>query len=297
MFGPVFRFAPSPNGYLHLGHAASALINQRLAQEAGGRLLLRIEDIDLGRSREDYVDAVYEDLAWIGVAWEQPVLRQSLNFAAYRRAADKLVDMGLLYKCFATRAEISAAAAGAGGGFDPDGAPVYPGLHRNMSAAEVERRTAEGEPFAMRLDMAKACMLSRQRAGGEINWREMDEFGKTEIVTADPMAWGDVIIQRKDVPTSYHLSVVVDDACQGVSHIVRGQDLRAATSIHRVLQLLLGLPDPMYRHHGLVRDESGRKLSKSDAATSLRSLRQAGWSLADVIQSLALKDLQRSCCK
>lgn len=250
--------------------------------------MLRIEDIDVGRTREEFVDAIYDDLAWLGLSWEKPVVRQSRHFADYRQAADRLARMGLLYPCFATRAEIGAAAGKRDARLDPDGAPVYPGLHRGMSCAEVERRKAAREPFTMRIDMERAVELGRQRAGGEISWQEADEEGGVQLVGADPLAWGDVIVQRKDVPTSYHLAVVVDDARQGVSHVVRGKDLRAATSIHRVLQVLLELPEPVYRHHDLVRDEVGRKLSKSDAATSLRSLRAAGWRPEDVVDELGL---------
>lgn len=281
---PVFRFAPSPNGYLHLGHAASALINQRMACECNGRYLLRIEDIDVGRTREEYIAAIYEDLDWIGVGFEKPVLRQSENFEVYEDFAGRLAAMGLLYPCFASRAEIASAVETLDGGrVDPDGAPVYPGLHRGLSASEVASRKQAGQPFAMRIDMEKALVVVRERLNGDLVWREMDDAGGETAISADPMQWGDVILQRKEVPTSYHLSVVVDDANQGVSHIVRGEDLRQATSIHRLLQVLLDLPEPKYFHHGLVRDPDGKKLSKSDSATSLRSLREAGLSRDEVI--------------
>lgn len=283
---PVFRFAPSPNGYLHLGHAASALINQRLAKRLGGRLLLRIEDIDFGRTREEFVDAVYEDLAWLGVAFEADVLRQSRHLPDYQAAADRLAAMGLLYPCFAARQEIQNAANKQGAGVDPDGAPIYPGLHRGLSAAEVVRRKAAGEPFAMRLDMARAMALALQKSVGGICWTEWDGASGTNAVAADPMAWGDIVLQRKDVPTSYHLSVVIDDARQGVTHVVRGADLEQATSIHRLLQVLLDLPEPVYHHHRLVCDSSGAKLSKSDAATSLKSLRARGMTRSQLVANL-----------
>lgn len=292
---PVFRFAPSPNGFLHLGHAASALINQRMAKAFGGRFLLRIEDIDTGRTREEFVDAIAEDLAWLGITFEEAPVRQSRHLADYQAAAERLAALGLMYPCFATRAEVAAAPDGRGL-LDPDGAPIYSGLHRGMGPAEVERRKAAGEPFAMRIDMARAVLAARKRAGrgitsrettaDDLTWREMDAAGRVEMVVADPLAWGDVVLQRKDVPTSYHLSVVVDDSRQGVTHVVRGQDLKPATSIHRLLQVLLDLPQPVYHHHDLVRDANGLKLSKSDAATSLRSLRQAGWTRDDVLAKL-----------
>jgi len=291
-FPPVFRFAPSPNGYLHLGHAASALINQRVAKNLGGRLLLRIEDIDVGRTREEFVDAIQADLEWLGIDFDGVMMRQSQCFANYQAAANRLQSMGLLYPCFATRSEINAAAGEKSLGQDPDGAPIYPGLHRGMDLAEVELRKKAGEPFAVRLDMAKAQALTTERFGGGITWQEWDGDRGIEVVEADPSDWGDVILQRKDVPTSYHLAVVVDDAHQGVTHVVRGADLKQATSIHRLLQILLELPEPVYHHHGLVRDAKGQKLSKSDASTSLRSLRASGVLRAEVVAKLGMDVLK-----
>ncbi|MBU1211310.1 MAG: tRNA glutamyl-Q(34) synthetase GluQRS [Alphaproteobacteria bacterium] len=293
---PVFRFAPSPNGFLHLGHAASALINQRMARASGGRLLLRIEDIDTGRTRDEFVEAIGEDLAWLGVTFDEEPLRQSRHLPDYQKAADRLDALGLVYPCFAARAEILAAAHETGLRLDPDGAPVYPGLHRGLDPKEAERRKAGGEPYAMRLDMARAVALARERAGHamseqQLSWREMDAAGQVEMVFADPLAWGDIVLQRKDVPTSYHLSVVVDDARQGVTHVVRGKDLIHATAIHRLLQVLLDLPEPVYHHHDLVLDGNGLKLSKSDSATSLRSLREAGWTRGDVMAKLGFHDV------
>jgi glutamyl-Q tRNA(Asp) synthetase len=274
---PVFRFAPSPNGYLHLGHAYSALLNFDLAQAAGGRMLLRIEDIDTTRCRPEFEAAIYQDLAWLGIEWQVPVRRQSDHLADYRAALRRLEAMGLVYPSFESRAEIArlVAARQASGGWprDPDGAPLYPGEARLLSAAERNRRIADGEAYALRLDMAAACARAaslRFTEGGE------GPGGETGEVVARPEAWGDVILARKDTPTSYHLSVVVDDALQGVTDVVRGQDLFHATGVHRLLQHLLDLPQPRYRHHLLLRDEAGHKLSKSTAATALRELRANG---------------------
>ena len=267
---PVFRFAPSPNGYLHLGHALSALINADMAKAAGGRLLLRVEDIDETRCRPEYETAIYEDLAWLGVAWETPVRRQSEHYDDYRAALAKLDTMGLIYHAYESRAEI----ARAGAGTDPDGAPLYPGRgYTLIDAAERRRRADAGEPFALRLDMAAA--LAR---AGTLAWTETGEGpdGQTGIIAADPAAWGDVILARKDTPTSYHLAVVVDDAAQQVTDVVRGRDLFHATAIHRLLQALLGFPSPRYRHHRLILEADGRKLSKSTQATGLRDLRAQG---------------------
>jgi glutamyl-Q tRNA(Asp) synthetase len=289
MSPPVFRFAPSPNGFLHLGHAYSALLNSDRARETGGRLLLRIEDIDATRCRPEYETAIYEDLAWLGVAWETPVRRQSEHFDAYRAALDRLSALGLVYPAFESRAEITrlVAAREADGPWprDPDGAPFYPGDARSLSADERDRLIDTGAPYALRLDMAAAC----RRAAG-LSWNELGEGpdGERGVVPARPEAWGDVIVARKETPTSYHLSVVVDDALQDISEIVRGQDLFHATSVHRLLQVLLRLPEPVYRHHGLVRDHGGRKLSKSTSSTGLRELRAAGATPAGIRQLVGL---------
>ncbi|HEY1146762.1 MAG TPA: tRNA glutamyl-Q(34) synthetase GluQRS, partial [Allosphingosinicella sp.] len=261
---PVFRFAPSPNGHLHLGHAYSALLNFERARQTGGRLLLRIEDIDATRCRPEFEAAIYEDLAWLGVDWETPVRRQSEHLADYRAALDKLSALGFVYPAFESRAEIAklVSAREADGPWprDPDGAPLYPGASKSLPAGERARLIASGAPYALRLDMVAAC----HRAAG-LAWSELGEGpdGERGIVPARPEAWGDVILARKETPTSYHLSVVVDDALQGVSEIVRGQDLFHATSVHRLLQVLLGLPEPAYRHHRLMCDGEGRKLSNS----------------------------------
>jgi len=272
---PVFRFAPSPNGRLHLGHAYSALLNFELARRHGGRFLLRIEDIDVARSRLEYVAGIFEDLRWLGLSWEEPVRHQSQHFASYRAAADRLAALGLLYPCFASRSEIEAAAILS----DPDGAPVYPGLWRGADAGEVARRKAAGEPFVMRLYMAGAERLAGPLVVASF---EQDDPFTLEARPAEPARWGDAVLQRKETPTSYHLAVVVDDALQGVSHVVRGTDLEAATDVHRLLQALLGLPAPAYHHHHLITDEKGRKLAKSLRDTSLAELRRDGASPEDI---------------
>jgi glutamyl-Q tRNA(Asp) synthetase len=283
----VFRFAPSPNGEMHLGHALSALIGYERAQTLGGRFLVRIEDIDIGRSRPQFVAGIFADLAWLGIAWEEPIVFQSRRMPAYGAAAQRLEEMGLLYPCFATRAEIQAAATG--GPVDPDGVLLYPGLFRGRDAREVARRKAAGEPFALRIDMGAAISVAAARLGGApLVFTELDEDGRPQEIAARPERWGDAVIVRKDVPTSYHLAVVVDDAWQGVTHVTRGRDLYAATDLHRLLQVLLGLPAPIYQHHRLVTDAHGRKLAKSARDTSLRSLRESGATPADIRRMVGL---------
>jgi glutamyl-Q tRNA(Asp) synthetase len=283
---PVFRFAPSPNGYLHLGHAYSALLNFDLARRSGGRFLLRIEDIDVTRCKPEFEAAIYQDLAWLGIAWREPVRRQSEHFADYRDAVEKLSAQGLVYPGFESRAEIARMVAlrEAGGSWprDPDGAPLYPGAAKLLSPDQRARKLESGAAYALRLDVAAACARA-----GDSSWVEHGEGPDREsgAVAARPQAWGDVILARKETPTSYHLSVVIDDALQGVTEVVRGQDLFWSTSVHRLLQQLLGLPQPAYRHHRLVLDAAGRKLSKSTQATGLRELR-AGGATADDIRRL-----------
>jgi glutamyl-Q tRNA(Asp) synthetase len=279
---PVFRFAPSPNGHLHLGHALSALLNFDLARRSGGRLLLRIEDIDPIRCRPEFEAAAYEDLAWLGIEWEKPVRRQSEHFAFYRQAIEKLSAQGLVYPSFESRAEIARLVAQreADGRWprDPDGAPLYPGTAKSLPADERARLLESGAAHALRLDMVAACARA-----GDLGWTELGEsFGEASMVAAQPQAWGDVILARRETPTSYHLAVVVDDALQGVTDVVRGQDLFWSTSVHRLLQHLLGLPQPTYRHHRLILDDQGRKLSKSTMATGLRELRAGGATPADI---------------
>ena len=286
---PVFRFAPSPNGYLHLGHAYSALLNVDRARASGGRFLLRIEDIDTARCRAEFEAAIYEDLAWLGIGWETPVRRQSEHLSAYSGALDKLAAAGLVYPSFESRAEIARLVAQreASGPWprDPDGAPLYPGTARSLALDERARRIASGAPYALRLDMPAAC-----RRVSNLSWTEQGNGpdGEHGRVPATSQAWGDVILARKETPTSYHLSVVVDDALQGVSEVVRGEDLFHATSVHRLLQELLGLPEPAYRHHPLIRDAEGRKLSKSTGSTGLRDLRGAGAGPADIRRLVGL---------
>ncbi|OAF01447.1 tRNA glutamyl-Q synthetase [Bradyrhizobium centrolobii] len=286
---PVFRFAPSPNGFLHLGHAYSALLNFDRARETGGRMLLRIEDIDATRCRPEYESAIYDDLAWLGITWETPVRRQSAHLADYRAALDNLSALGLVYPSFESRAEIArlVAAREETGPWprDPDGAPLYPGAAKSLPAEERARLIGSGAPYALRFDMAAAC----RRVGG-LTWRELGEGpdGERGRVAARPEAWGDVILARKETPTSYHLSVVVDDALQDASEVVRGQDLFHATSVHRLLQTLLDLPEPTYRHHRLICDEEGRKLAKSTGSTGLRELRAAGATPAGIRRLVGL---------
>lgn len=289
MTRPVLRFAPSPNGELHLGHAYSAIFSFRMAKRLQGRFLLRIEDIDRARCREAYVAGIARDLAWLGIVWEEPVLRQSRHFADYEAAAARLGALGLLYPCFATRGEIAAALHGQRARHDPDGAPIYPGLYRGLSKKEAARRAGRGEPFALRLDMEKALALARDRlAGRPLDFEEHGEEERPRRIEARPELWGDAVIVRKDVPTSYHLAVVVDDARQGVTLVTRGLDLFPATALHRLLQVLLGLPEPVYAHHRLVTDSSGRKLAKSARDTSLSALRAAGISSRDIVNAPGL---------
>jgi glutamyl-Q tRNA(Asp) synthetase len=277
----VFRFAPSPNGYLHLGHALSALLNADRARAAGGEVLLRIEDIDETRCRPEYEAAIDEDLAWLGLIFALPARKQSEHYDDYRAALAKLDAMGLIYPSFESRAEVARIAAGQ----DPDGAPLYSGAAKSLSAAERARRIAAGEPFALRLDMPAA--LARC---GPLAWQETGAgpSGETGAIAADPAAWGDVILARKEMPTSYHLAVVVDDASQGITDVVRGCDLFHATSVHCLLQALLGYKQPRYRHHRLILDQDGRKLAKSTHATGLRELRAGGASPGDIRKRVGL---------
>jgi glutamyl-Q tRNA(Asp) synthetase len=289
MYTRVLRFAPSPNGYLHLGHAYSALLNYDMARELSGRLLLRIEDIDTPRCRPEYEAAICEDLAWLGISWQEPVRRQSEHFADYQAAIARLEAERLLYPSFESRSEIDALVAERDSQRswprDPDGVPLYPGRARKLPLAERERRRNAGEPFALRLAMDAAVARA-----GVLTWTESGRGpqGQTGLVTAAPQRWGDVVLARKELPTSYHLAVVVDDALQGVSEVVRGQDLFWSTSIHRLLQMLLGLPEPVYHHHRLILDEEGRKLSKATQSTSLRDLRARGLNAADIRRMVGL---------
>ncbi|MFS2325181.1 tRNA glutamyl-Q(34) synthetase GluQRS [Brucella sp. H1_1004] len=291
MTQPVYRFAPSPNGQLHLGHAYSALLNAQMAQTSEGRFLLRMEDIDTARCTPELEQGIYDDLHWLGLEWEQPVRRQSEHFGEYRNALTKLADKGLVYPAFLSRTEVreiigEAHAKGQEWPTDPDGTPLYPQGERNLSEKEQTKRIISGAPYAWRLNMEKALEV----AGETLFWNESGygPNGETGRVNADPAQWGDVVIARKDTPTSYHLSVVVDDALQGITHIVRGCDLFHATSVHRLLQKLLDLPQPLYHHHDLILGDDGLKLSKSRKDTALSSLREQGFTPDDIRARLSL---------
>ena len=287
----TFRFAPSPNGELHLGHAYSALLNLRMARRAGGRLLLRIEDIDITRCTPEFEAGIFRDLEWLGLDWEEPTRRQSGHFPEYKAVLDRLITDELVYPAFMSRGEIRAHIAGTANHGrdwprDPDGVPLYPPLDKALSMKERRRRIAEDMPFAWRLDV-EAAMKTMPTA---LSWAEFadETMAATQTVEANPRVWGDVIVARRDIPTSYHLAVVLDDALQGVSHVVRGQDLYSATSVHRLLQELVGLPQPHYFHHRLILGPDGRKLSKSLKDTGLAALRQAGMSPQDVRRLVGL---------
>lgn len=274
----VTRFAPSPTGWLHLGHAYAALFAHEEARKAGGRFLIRLEDIDQTRVRPEYESALFEDLAWLGLEWEQPVRKQSEHFDDYRTALETLSSLGVLYPCFCTRKEIQDEIARAGQApHGPDG-PLYPGTCRSKSEAERQERIAGGQPYALRLDVERAISI----AGRDLVWTDLDR-GEQK---ADPAEFGDVVLARKETPTSYHLAVVVDDAQQGITLVTRGEDLFEATHLHRLLQELLALPVPQWRHHCLITDENGRRLAKRDDARSLRSLREQGWTAVRVRQQL-----------
>ncbi|WP_294393067.1 tRNA glutamyl-Q(34) synthetase GluQRS [uncultured Sphingomonas sp.] len=268
----VSRFAPSPTGRLHLGHAFSAVRAHDLARDAGGRFLLRIEDIDGTRSREAFVAGIEEDLRWLGLHWDGPVMRQSRRMITYAAALGQLKAMGLVYPCFCTRAEIAAASASAPHG--PEGS-LYPGTCRALP--DEARATRLAEPHCWRLDVARAVART-----GPLTWHD-DQKG---WIRAEPLAQGDVVLARKETPTSYHLSVTVDDAAQGVTDVVRGTDLFEATHIHRLLQALLGLPTPLYHHHGLLTGADGKRLAKRNGARPLADLRAEGADPAALLAAL-----------
>lgn len=289
----IVRFAPSPNGLLHIGHARSALLNWRFARDHDGAFLLRIEDIDTTRARPEFEAAISKDLAWLGLEWHTPIRRQSEHFSDYEAALSELRKLDLIYPAFLSRAEAAARvrdaeAAGETWPRDPDGAPHYPGDERAWTRAQINRRIADGKAYAWRLDMPRAL----HGLDEPLFW---DEFGagpgrQPARITADPASWGDVILARRDVPSSYHLAVTVDDAIQQVTDVIRGEDLFASTSVDRLLQRLLGLSAPRYRHHKLILDSNGRKLSKSDGATSIASLRDQGARPADIIDMAGLAE-------
>ena len=274
------RFAPSPTGALHLGHAWSAIQAHDFAREAGGAFLLRIEDIDGTRVRPGHVQNILADMQWLGLAWDGPVTFQSARVPLYADALERLKESGHLYRCFCTRAEIEAHIAASGlAPHAGDTAPPHPASCRHRSPAEIDERLARNEPFAWRLDMAAAFA----RYDG-IGWE--DELAGHQIAT--PLPAGDVVLWRKDAPAAYHLAVTVDDAAQGISHVVRGRDLFAATHVHRLLQAMLGLPVPIYRHHGLLTDRNGERLAKRHGAPTLADLR------ADFPDGRVLADRLRS---
>ena len=282
MTQPLFRFAPSPNGLLHLGHAYSALVNADFAKRLRGKLILRIEDIDITRCRPEHDAAIIRDLAWLGLSFDEPIRRQAQHFDDYRLLLRRLREAGLVYPCFATRKQIAQAVAareaetGTPAPRDPDGAPLYPRLCAGLDPAETQARIEAGEPFALRIDMAKALAEAERIAPEGLAYARFDRDGTVTRVPADPARWGDAVLMRKEIPTSYHLAVVHDDAAQGITHVVRGRDLEPATDLHVLLQCLLRLPTPLYHHHDLIRDESGEKLAKSRVSTPIAQLREEG---------------------
>jgi glutamyl-Q tRNA(Asp) synthetase len=280
MTADVTRFAPSPTGYLHLGHAFAALYAADLAARSGGRFLVRIEDTDRTRARPEFERAIDEDLTWLGLTWERPVRRQSDHFDAYAAALQKLISMQCAYPCFCTRKEIEAEfAASVGAPQGPEG-PIYPGTCRTMDAAVRDVRISRGDPYAWRLDVAKADAV----AGKPLSFEETGAGpnGEHGTIAAQINAFGDFVLARKDAPASYHLSVVVDDAIQGITMVTRGNDLFAATAAHRLLQHLLGLEVPRYSHHRLIYDANGKRLAKRDHAAALKTLREQGVSASEV---------------
>jgi glutamyl-Q tRNA(Asp) synthetase len=271
----LFRFAPSPNGRLHLGHALSALATWAAADHFGGTALLRIEDIDINRCKPEFTQAIFEDLAWLGLDWPEPVLIQSERFEIYADAANRLRQRDLIYPCFCTRADIAAKAEDT----DPDGAPIYPGTCKHLSNRERIERIERGDPVQFRLHTDHAI-----EAVGMLTFTVIGPTlaDRPQIRYARPQRWGDVVIQRKDIGTSYHLSVVVDDAAQGITHVTRGRDMEAATDIHVLLQMLLGYPTPTYHFHRLLLGDDGQKLAKSKSSKTLADLRSEGWTAEDV---------------
>jgi glutamyl-Q tRNA(Asp) synthetase len=263
----VSRFAPSPTGRLHLGHAYSALFAHSIAKAGGGRFLLRIEDIDQSRCRLDFERAIYDDLAWLGLDWEKPVRRKSEHLEVYRAALDRLVGQDLAYPCFCSRKEIAAEIARAASAPHGPQGPLYPGTCRALAPEVRCARIAEGEPYALRLDAGKAG-----RQAGALAWRDVERGS----FTVEPEILGDVVLGRRDAPASYHLAVTLDDHLQGISLVTRGEDLLAATHVHRLLQALLGLSVPLWRHHRLLKNAQGARLAKRDSAAGLAALREAG---------------------
>ena len=277
------RFAPSPTGRLHLGHVYSALKVWHFTQDTGGRFLLRIEDIDQGRCRPEFEAGIYEDLEWLGIEWETPVRRQSEHLDDYREALGRLERMGLTYACFCTRKEITAEIAASPSAPQGPAGPVYPGTCRALSVDQQNHKIDSGQAFSTRLDFEAA----RKRLLEQNHWPLYWEEAATGPVEARPQDHGDVVLARKDTPTSYHLAVTLDDDLQGVSHVIRGQDLADSTHIHRLLQALLGLETPLYRHHRLITDGKGRRLAKRHRSLTISSLREDGQTRRDVLRRLA----------
>ncbi|WP_068084312.1 tRNA glutamyl-Q(34) synthetase GluQRS [Polycladidibacter stylochi] len=292
----LLRFAPSPNGLLHKGHAYSALLNAALAKKYNADLLIRMEDIDTIRCTQELKQQTLQDLKWLQIPYKQPVLWQSSRFHAYKNALNYLAKMGLVYKAYLTRKQItqfikSQEEQGISWPSDPDGAPLYPGDDAILSKSQLQKLSDEKAPYALRLNMRRA----RQMLNSPLYWQELTPpktsvdlpaFEQVDTIKTDPSAWGDMVLARKDTPTSYHLSVVVDDAAQGITHVVRGQDLYHATSIHRLLQHLLHLPAPIYHHHPLIKTSAGEKLSKSAGHKSLKELREQGLTRQELLQSM-----------
>jgi glutamyl-Q tRNA(Asp) synthetase len=300
MVQPIFRFAPSPNGYLHLGHAFSALINQQICKSINGKMLLRLENTDISRCRNCYEEAIVEDLTWIGFKWQGEIRRQSDHFDHYAGVLDDLEHEGLAYPSFLSRRQINylvtekEEATGKSWPRDPDGAVHYPGNECNLNS-EIRQQMRDDNPnFAMRLNIKEAQNWLVRQMPGALAWREMDHESKAsgayiKQTNCHPQLWGDLVLGRQDIPASYHLACVVDDGLQGVTHVVRGKDIYPATAVHRLLQEVLGLPDPIYFHHDLIVDEEGNKFSKRHGQTSLRELRQAGLQPGDIHRMIGIE--------
>ena len=272
------RFAPSPNGYLHLGHAYSAFISSELAKKSCGKFFIRIEDIDLGRCKKKYEESIYKDLNWLEIKYEKNIIKQSECFDKYERYIKKLRDLNLIYPCWASRSEIkkfilSKSINKTSWPIDPDGQYIYPKIYKDISKAERSNLMLSGLDFSWRLDIEKAMSFAQEKLGNKIFFEEIGLEPKGKRIL-EPNLYGDFIIARKEIPTSYHLSVIIDDAEQDINLVTRGLDIYPATSIHRLLQIILNLPETQWYHHNLLREDSGRKLSKTNKSTSIKSLRE-----------------------
>ena len=272
------RFAPSPNGYLHLGHAYSAFISSELAKKSSGKFFIRIEDIDLGRCKKKYEENIYKDLNWLEIKYEKNIIKQSECFDKYERYIKKLRDLNLIYPCWASRSEIkkfilSKSINKPSWPIDPDGQYIYPKIYKDISKAERSNLMLSGLDFSWRLDIEKAISFAQDKLGNKIFFEELGLEPKGKRII-EPNLYGDFVIARKEIPTSYHLSVIIDDAEQGINLVTRGLDIYPATSIHRLLQIILNLPETQWYHHNLLREDSGRKLSKTNKSTSIKSLRE-----------------------